>query len=432
MALSTLSGNEIVYVNAVQPNGQLAATLEPTTTAAIAALASEFGNDVPSSLATTTGTVIPAADLLTGLLNRTGPTAAFTDTTDTAANIVSTLGGITGGSFRIDIKNFTAFPMTLAAGNGVTISSGTIINPYSVAEFLVVLTSATAVTFNHVLDAPLAVAQEGSITALSTVGAGTITAASFASGFTTRSGAQSGTPFTDTTDTAANIIAACAQLLGKIGASLLYAYGNQTNAVATITGGTGVTVSGITTVAPNTEVEYLVTYTAANTLTVVGIQTGATVNGGAVITPNTVLYQPDTLYSSAQVNAASSTALANVTGLVQNVAAGTYKFRCVLPGTSGASGGVKYAFTYTTATVTSCSISGKAFTASAVAVQYTTATASQTSLISDTAAVILSEIDGEIVFASAGQVTLQFAQNASNATTSSVYQGAIMDFVRTA
>lgn len=111
------------------------------------------------------------------------------------------------------------------------------------------------------------------VTALNTVGAGTITAAGIANKVTARGGAQSSTPFTDTTDTAANIIAALSAGTA-IGAAFKYTYQNNTNANATITGGTGVTVSGLTVVPPASWVEYVVTYTAANTITMVAIESG--------------------------------------------------------------------------------------------------------------------------------------------------------------
>lgn len=110
-------------------------------------------------------------------------------------------------------------------------------------------------------------------TALATVGAGTITAAGVVGGLTTRSGAQSNTAFSDTTATAAAIIAVLPN--ATIGQSFIYRYRNTTDATATIVGGTGVTVSGLATAPPNTVLDFLVTYTAANTLTMVGIARGA-------------------------------------------------------------------------------------------------------------------------------------------------------------
>lgn len=111
------------------------------------------------------------------------------------------------------------------------------------------------------------------ITALNTVGAGTVTAAGIIGKFTQRGGSQSGSSFTDTTATAAAIIAALPAGVA-IGASFIWRYLNTTNAQATLTGGTGVTVSMITVIPAGQWTEYLVTYTAANTMTFVGAESG--------------------------------------------------------------------------------------------------------------------------------------------------------------
>lgn len=106
-------------------------------------------------------------------------------------------------------------------------------------------------------------------TALTTVGAGTITAAGIAGGATNRTGST--VAYTDTTATAALIIAAIPG--AYIGQSWEYTYYNNTLGLATITGGTGVTVSG-GGVPANMWARYLVTYTAAATLTMVPVMMG--------------------------------------------------------------------------------------------------------------------------------------------------------------
>lgn len=107
-------------------------------------------------------------------------------------------------------------------------------------------------------------------TALSTVGAGTVTAAGITGGVTARGGAQSGAAFTDTSDTAANIVA----LLGGAanGSAFEWTYQNATNAVATLTGGTGVTLTQV--VPANTYARFLVTQTSATAVTITAIATG--------------------------------------------------------------------------------------------------------------------------------------------------------------
>lgn len=274
-----LTGKEIIAIATSGPQSA------QTTTAAIAALASTFDNDVPTNVTATVGTTLTAAALLTGLINRSGPTAAFTDTTDTAAAITALVNPPNYPvSFYIDIKNTTAFPETIQGGTGVSFSSSPVIPANSIAEFLVVLNSASSVTFNHVFSVLLTSMNPEAAVALTTVGAGTITGQGIATQLTTRSGAQTGTPFTDTTDIAANIIAAQPNV--HIGASWEYVYQNNTNAPSTIQGGSGVTVSGITVVPPSMSARYLVTYTATSTITIVGLALSLTSAPIGTVTAN--------------------------------------------------------------------------------------------------------------------------------------------------
>lgn len=299
--VQALNGSETLQVLG-QAAGLPAASTFQTTTSAIAALASNFQNDSPTAVTATTGTTLTAAQLLTGLVNRTGPTANFTDTTDTAANIVAALNGVVGQSFYIDIKNATAFAETLAGGTGVTFSSSNIIPANSVAEFLVNVTSATTVVFNHVLTTMIDPLMQEVSTSLATVGAGVVTGAGIVGGLVVRSGAQSNASFTDTTDTAANIVTA--QANAHVGVSWLFTYQNTTNVPATVTGGTGVTVSGVTVVPANSAVSYLVTYTAAATITMQGFQTSYapntgtfTANGATIVTVANTAFGPNSVVS---------------------------------------------------------------------------------------------------------------------------------------
>ncbi len=110
------------------------------------------------------------------------------------------------------------------------------------------------------------------ITSLNTVGAGTITAAGIVGQITSRGGAQTSQPFTDTTDTANNLTAA--QVGPAVADSWIWTYSNNTNAVATLAGGSGVTMTVITIIPPNSFADYLVTYTAVSTYTFVGVRQG--------------------------------------------------------------------------------------------------------------------------------------------------------------
>lgn len=289
---SPLSGNEVIRAYGQNSSAVPACGQDfLLTTGQIAALAASETSFTSTNITTVGNGTLTAASMVGDQIVRTGPVAAFSDTTDTAVAIIAAFpGGAAQGSNYLNIKNATAFTQTLVAGVGVTLPLTVIIPPFSVGEYVVVPTSATTVSLTHIETNPISIGQNTtapSITALSTVGAGTILATAFASSFVARSGAQSFTAFTDTTDTAAAIIAACANLVNKIGAAFVFVYVNNTNAPATVTGGSGVTVSGQSVVPANGSARFLVTYTAAATLTMVGFgvsyfpSTGTYINNGA-------------------------------------------------------------------------------------------------------------------------------------------------------
>lgn len=127
--------------------------------------------------------------------------------------------------------------------------------------------------------------------------------------------------------------------------------------------------------------------------------------------------------NSAQFDKTSDTTLANIPGLTRNVEAGRiYAFTATLPTTSNSSGGVKAAVA---GTATATSIIYDCFTTDAGATVQTRATALATACGGATAvsnATIL--IRGTIVVNAAGTLTVQFAQNASNGSASSVLANA--------
>ena len=155
--------------------------------------------------------------------------------------------------------------------------------------------------------------------ALTTVGAGTILAAMIGGGFVTRTGSTSA--FTDTTDTAAliNTLMGLAQNNG-----VLFRYINQTNATATIAGGTNVTMSGTQLVGPNSEGTFLLTRTDANTATptfnMVGLQN------------NPIFVQPEIVATAlATVGAGAITAAGLVGGQITRSGTQTAAFADTLP-----------------------------------------------------------------------------------------------------
>ena len=98
-----------------------------------------------------------------------------------------------------------------------------------------------------------------SITSQAADSAQTISAAAVAGGLYVRSGLTTGR--TDTTDTAANLLAALPDM--DIGESFLLAVSNVTGQTLTIAGGTGVTVVGQSTVLLNTMRFFMFTRTGA-------------------------------------------------------------------------------------------------------------------------------------------------------------------------
>lgn len=271
-----LTGLETLQVLGQNPSGVPAASTFQTTTGAIAALAATESSPFIVTPITTVGNgTLTAAGLIGGEILRTGPVANFSDTTATAAQIIAALPGlVVSSTFNILIKNSTAFTQTILAGVGVTLPLTVITPAFSVNNYIATINSSSAITLVHIDTTAISTGTyytAPNITTLSTIGAGTILATNFVGGYTARAGSQSASPFTDTTDTAAAIIAANASLVNKIGTAVPYFYANTTNALATLTGGTGVTVSGVTTVPAGMVAYYLITYTAAATLTMVGI-----------------------------------------------------------------------------------------------------------------------------------------------------------------
>ena len=83
------------------------------------------GGEVFSPITTVGAGLWTGAAIGTGLIQRSGPTGAYTDTTDTAANIIQALtpnispNAAPGQTFRLRVMNTVAFAMTFAAGAGV-------------------------------------------------------------------------------------------------------------------------------------------------------------------------------------------------------------------------------------------------------------------------------------------------------------------------
>lgn len=333
--MAALTGTEILYVVPLQINGQPGAILEQTTTAAVAALAATEGAPFIVTPITTVGNgTLTAAGLVGGEIMRSGPVAAFSDATDTAAAIITAAGGIVGSSFSALIKNTTAFTQTITAGLNVTLPQTIIVPPFSVANYIGTLATATTVTFVHIDTTPISVGGETTAPTfgiLATNGAGTITAALMAGGYTSRTTVAAAA--TDTTDTAANIIAAVGTIVNKIGTAFKYTYQNNSSAPITVTGGLGVTVSGITIIPPGCTAEYLISYTAAATLTMVGVALNNTNNISPILAGATL----SLIAANSDTTILLNTAAGSVVTMPAALGTGNiYKFVVTTTTTSGA------------------------------------------------------------------------------------------------
>lgn len=160
--------------------------------------------------------------------------------------------------------------------------------------------------------------------------------------------------------------------------------------------------------------------------------TGGTING-VTITNATITSPISTtaVRTSASVTANATTTYANVTGLTYTVVPGTYKFTLMLPSTvASGTGGIKYAFNYTGTVLSAIESSAQGFTASAVAVQHTTTTTTQTDLFTQAAVVIFVQIEGTMVVTTGGTIDVQVAQNTSNASNTVALIGGSLQMVR--
>ena len=83
-----------------------------------------------TTISTVGAGVWTAAAMCSGYIRRTGPTAGYTDTTDTANNVINQLKGnsvapatMVGLSLEFTVANTVAFLNTVAAGRGVVLGS---------------------------------------------------------------------------------------------------------------------------------------------------------------------------------------------------------------------------------------------------------------------------------------------------------------------
>lgn len=229
------------------------------------AAAAPIGAEVFTALSTVGAGTITAAGIFGGATNRTGSTAAFTDTTATAAALIALLPGNApvGSSWEYTYYNNTLGLATITGGTGVTVTAGLV--PSNMwCRFLVTITSATAVTM-------VAVAM-GPCVALPASKFVTGTAATFAAGDITGAAVVH---YTGTASNATLTVRTAAQMFADIpNCQIGFTYTlfirntNATGATITADGGATVTLTGTMTIAQNVTRMFNVTFPSATTCTI--------------------------------------------------------------------------------------------------------------------------------------------------------------------
>jgi hypothetical protein len=122
-------------------------------------LSGRMRDAIVASLVTTVGaTTFTAAQFTGGLIIRSGSTAAYSDTTPTAAAIVGAIPNCAvGTAFELTIRNTVAFIETILAGSGVTLSQTTAVAASQTRRYLCVVTNVgtPAVTLYGIGGSPL-------------------------------------------------------------------------------------------------------------------------------------------------------------------------------------------------------------------------------------------------------------------------------------
>jgi hypothetical protein len=221
-----------------------------------------------------TGTLTAAA-IFGGLITRTGETAAYTDTTADAADIIALVGSAASlASWPLVIKNTVAFNQTLSAGSSVVLAGLTVIPPNSIGHFLVSYSAADEITITGLYATPQCVLKNVNYTTITeaasiTAAAGTLTGAETCVYTTT--GSVAGTALT--TRTAAEMFADTPN--AHIGLSWVVRIISDGANTTTLTAGSNVTITGTATVATNTWREFRFIFTSATALTaqVIGMGT---------------------------------------------------------------------------------------------------------------------------------------------------------------
>lgn len=202
--------------------------------------------------------VLTAAALVGGAINRTGPAAAFTDTTDSATNIIAALPANTpvGYCWPCAIFNQSSFLETIKGGAGVTAAGA--ISPQSTAIFELTYTGTGQVSM-------FAYSPNSFIAPQFTSGVvtGTFPQYALTGGNPTIYLSLAALPGTINTRTATQMLQDMNNV--QTGMNWIVRIINAGGSTMTVGAGTGVTITGSATIAASSWREYLATVT--NTVT---------------------------------------------------------------------------------------------------------------------------------------------------------------------
>lgn len=252
----------------VTPSGQQG----PAVATAFAA-SGVSAQQLQTAISTVGAGTLTAAGLLGGDILRTGPTSAFTDTTDTAALIQAVWVGSVGSSFQFVYQNTTAFIATLAGGTGVTLSGNVTVAPNQWARLLAVWTGTNTITIYMLEQGEMAPLNNATYTT-SSVTTGSI-AAGVITGARLNVWRQTGaTPGAQLVRTAAQMLADTPN--GRIGMRQVIRIINTGAGTLTLTtdAGTTVTLVGTMTVAQNTWRDFILNFLTATTASITAIGIG--------------------------------------------------------------------------------------------------------------------------------------------------------------
>lgn len=156
-----------------------------------------------------------------------------------------------------------------------------------------------------------------------------------------------------------------------------------------------------------------------------------TPNGSGIVNiQGTPFQSTGSVRTTGPITITSSTALANISGLSVSLAAsGSYHFRAHVPTTAAAAGGIQMAIAYS-GSVSYIWYEGELTSAGVISNQ-TRATSMGSAVCSSASATAgTGIIEGNIITTTAASLTVQAAQNTSNASATTIIQGAELDVWR--